>query len=127
MVLISMTSEVGENAEVLSPAFRVLTLTSASRRRLVSPSMLNGLERDGLVQRRQANQSVDDGTECRSFAEFHTENGGHQVEVRNAHQTQFSPPTTRSTAAITSNVFILFLHLLSLWVEALCRSRGSRR
>ena len=36
-----------------------------------------------LVQRRQANQSVDDGTECRSLAEFHTENSGHQVEVRN--------------------------------------------
>jgi hypothetical protein len=90
---------------MFSPCLPVSFLVSAGRSQLVSPAMLNGLERDSLVQRRQANQSVDDGTECRSLAEFHTENSGHQVEVRNAHQTP-SPPTTRSTAAITSNVFI---------------------
>ena len=47
----------------------------------MSPAMLNGLERDSLVQRRQADQSVDDRTECRRLTEFHSENSGYQVEV----------------------------------------------
>src|SRR5689334_12870254 len=76
-----------ERQGVLPPSSHIFRLPNASWSRLVSPAMLNGLERESLIQCRQANQRVDHRTEYRSLAEFHTEYGGHQVEVGNAHQT----------------------------------------
>jgi hypothetical protein len=50
------------------------------------PSLLNGLEANGLIQPGQSNQAIDDCAERGDLAELHPKDGGYQVKMRDGYQ-----------------------------------------
>src|ERR1700690_3388918 len=71
----------------VQPRYPELLARTLESRLLRVPAVLNGLPTESLIKTGQSHEAVNDGAERGDFPELHAEDGSHQIEMSDSHQT----------------------------------------